>query len=199
MKRMKTKGPKNWRWRTSEIVKQQTNEKPSNKKQTQNDTMFEAGERISKPSFLASMLNFGGVTQTFVILGKSYIDLFRGWKRPWWRNILETKSYPTWQVEKSEGNAKLHVLLIFLFHYSTMQSSMSAELIKTHFSKSTWVLYHWTSGLPIFHLRIHDTFGCEISKCKKTPFPLWLDCLFGSSFPSLAQQSALLIPYFPTK
>lgn len=76
-----------------------------------------------------------------------------------------------------------------------MKSSMSAELIKTHFSNSTWVLYHWTSGLPIFHLRIHDTFGCEISKCKKTQLSLWIDCLFGSSFPSLAQQSAILIPY----
>ena len=32
MKRMKTKGPKNWRWRTAEIIKQQTNEKPSNTK-----------------------------------------------------------------------------------------------------------------------------------------------------------------------
>lgn len=78
-----------------------------------------------------------------------------------------------------------------------MKSSMSAELRNTYFLKSTWVLYHWTSGLPIFHLRIHATFGCEISKCKKTQFSLWIDRLFGSSFPCLAQQLAILIPYFP--
>ena len=181
------------RWRTAEIVKQQTNETPSNKKQTQNDAMLEAGERISKPSFLASMLNFGGVTQTFVTFGNILYWFVQGLKKPWWRDILETQSYPTSQVEKSEGNAKLQVLLIFLFQYEIVHVSRINKNTLFEFYLGIIPLNIWASNFSSensWHFWMWD-FQVQ----KNTIFPLtwpsfWVK--FSISCPAISHPDSIL-------